>query len=220
MEETEGAVLPVRQARSQETLERLLATAEAVIEEMGIEGATVPAIAGRAGVAVGTVYKRFRDKDALLRAVYERFFTRALEQNLAALDPGCWEGVSTRAMLEALVSGMVQGYRRRRGLLRGLILFATAHPDQAFRARAQALRNRTLDHLAALLAAREGEWTHPVPERAIRLVTTAIGLVLQSLVLAEGESGGDAGIAGLALDDPQLSEELAALAIAYLGARA
>jgi len=42
----------------------------------GAEAATVPAIAERAGASVGAVYRRFPDKDALLRAVCERFLER------------------------------------------------------------------------------------------------------------------------------------------------
>jgi len=62
-------------------LERLLTAAERTLETAGLEGATVPAIARRAGMSVGNVYKRFADKDALLRAVYERFFSEALASN-------------------------------------------------------------------------------------------------------------------------------------------
>ena len=65
---------PVRQQRSRETLDRLLDAAEAVLAEEGLEAATVPRIADRAGMSVGAVYRRFPDKDAVLRAVYGRFF--------------------------------------------------------------------------------------------------------------------------------------------------
>ena len=63
---------PVKQARSKRTLERLLDAAEEVLSHDGLEGATVPAIARRACLSVGVVYRRFPDKDALLRTVYER----------------------------------------------------------------------------------------------------------------------------------------------------
>ena len=41
-----------------------------------------PAIAARAGMSVGNVYKRFPDKDSLIRAVYARFFSDALYAEL------------------------------------------------------------------------------------------------------------------------------------------
>lgn len=43
-------------------------------------------------MSVGNVYKRFRDKDSLLQAVYERFFLDSFAANEFALDPAKWEG--------------------------------------------------------------------------------------------------------------------------------
>src|SRR3954468_14366097 len=72
---------PPKQQRSLETLNRLLDAAERVLEEEGLDAATVPVIAKRAGVSVGVVYRRFPNKDALIRGVYERFLWRINEQN-------------------------------------------------------------------------------------------------------------------------------------------
>jgi AcrR family transcriptional regulator len=80
--------LPTEQTRSQETLERLLTAAELVLRDEGPDGATLRAIADRAGVSVGIVYRRFPDKDTVLRAVYMRFFERSAAANATALrDP-------------------------------------------------------------------------------------------------------------------------------------
>ena len=62
---------PPKQERSLQTLNRLLDAAENVLEEEGLDAATVPKIARRAGVSVGVVYRRFPNKDALIRGVYE-----------------------------------------------------------------------------------------------------------------------------------------------------
>src|SRR6185369_480768 len=99
---------PPRQARSRETLARLLDAAQAVLAEGGLEAATVPAIAKRAGLSVGAVYRRFPDKDALLRAVYVRLFGRAREQNAARLDPELYRGMALETVLGAMVRGIVQ----------------------------------------------------------------------------------------------------------------
>ena len=94
-----------------ERLERLLNAAERMLDFVGLEGATVPAIAAGAGVSVGNVYKRFPDKDALLRAVYERFFTEQLAANQFALDPAKWADTPTIELVATLVAGMVEDYR-------------------------------------------------------------------------------------------------------------
>ncbi len=59
---------PPRQARSQASRDRLLAAVEQVIAERGVARLTVQDVARRAGLATGTLYTRFANKDALLRA--------------------------------------------------------------------------------------------------------------------------------------------------------
>lgn len=55
----------LREASSRE----ILAAAEQVFAEGGLERAAMAQIAERAGVAVGTLYNRFRDRDGLLEAL-------------------------------------------------------------------------------------------------------------------------------------------------------
>lgn len=59
----------LRERLREETAETILAGAEAVFGEEGLRGARMEAIAARAGVAVGTVYNHFEDKEALLEAL-------------------------------------------------------------------------------------------------------------------------------------------------------
>lgn len=67
---------------------RLLAAALDLFETRGFDGVAVPEIAAKAGVAVGTVYRYFETKDALVNALY-----RSLKQSynaavLAPVEPG------------------------------------------------------------------------------------------------------------------------------------
>jgi AcrR family transcriptional regulator len=63
---TEGFHLP-QQQRSRETLARLITATLATLEEHGLEGATIARIAGVAKIAPASVYRRFRDRNALYR---------------------------------------------------------------------------------------------------------------------------------------------------------
>jgi AcrR family transcriptional regulator len=63
------------------TRERLLAAARELIEEGGYGAATVAAIAGRAGVAAGTLYRHFASKEEL----FVELFRTACDRELAAL---------------------------------------------------------------------------------------------------------------------------------------
>ena len=77
---------PVRQARSQATLERLLESTESLLANKGFEGVTVAEIAMRAGLSVGAVYSRFRDKDALLQCLLDRFTAEATAASMSSTN--------------------------------------------------------------------------------------------------------------------------------------
>src|SRR3954463_12284799 len=109
---------PHHQERSRQTAARLLQAAEAVLEKRGLNGASVPEIARRAGVSPASIYRRFIDKDGLLREVFERFFERAIQANDAALRPSQWRAGSLEKSVCTLVAGMVAAYSQRPGLLR------------------------------------------------------------------------------------------------------
>jgi len=208
--------LPAVQERGRQAVERLLGAAESILESGGIEAATVPAIAARAGMSVGNVYKRFPDKDSLLGAVYERFFAEALAANEFALDPAKWNDITTTEVLSTLVTGMIEGYRSRRALVRALLLYAQTHGDPEFRARAEEIRLETLGLFERLLRDRRADIGHPHPERAIRFVVTLLAHALENSVMAEG-----AGIAGgdFLSHVPETSVELFRVANGYLRVR-
>jgi AcrR family transcriptional regulator len=74
---------------------RLLAAAQAVFAERGLD-ATMDEVARRAGVGVGTAYRRFRNRDDLIAALFEerleQFMTH-LDDALADDDP--WRALSS-----------------------------------------------------------------------------------------------------------------------------
>jgi AcrR family transcriptional regulator len=96
--------------------QRILDTAGALFAERGL-GVSLDEIARHAGVGVGTVYRRFPDKEQLIDALFEARLVEILETANAALelaDP--WEGlahfierslelqVADRALKELLLS--------------------------------------------------------------------------------------------------------------------
>jgi AcrR family transcriptional regulator len=208
--------LPTVQDRARNTVDRLLNAAEQTLESVGLDGATVPAIAARAGMSVGNVYKRFPDKDSLLRAVYDRFFTESLASNEFALDPAKWDGIPTTDVLSTLVTGMIEGYRMRRPLIRALLQYAVTHPDAEFRSGAEQLRLQTLGLFERVLRNRREDIGHPHPERAIRFVVMLIAHALENAVMSEG--------AGISSGDflahvPETASELSRIVTGYLRVR-
>ncbi|MDP9205290.1 MAG: TetR/AcrR family transcriptional regulator [Gemmatimonadota bacterium] len=202
--------LPVVHERGKQTLGRLLDAAEQMLDFVGLEGATVPAIAAGAGVSVGNVYKRFPNKDTLLRAVYERFFSDLLAANQFALDPAKWVDTPTIELVTTLVAGIVEDYRTRRSLIRALLLYAATHSDSGYREHAEKLRMKRFQLFEAVLRDRRKDIGHPHPERAIRFVAGLIGHALESSVVSEP------GARDMLSSGSETAAELAKMVVGYL----
>lgn len=76
-----------QQERGAQRMEQILDAAEAVIAEVGVEGASVQTIAQRAGASMGSLYHFFPGKDALVLALAERCTRRVTETNERAVGP-------------------------------------------------------------------------------------------------------------------------------------
>jgi AcrR family transcriptional regulator len=203
-------VRPPRQARSQETLDRILDAAEALVAAKGFEDATVAEIARRAGSSVGAFYARFRDKDGLLYALYDRYYAEATATADEALDPARWEGASIADVVRAVVPFLVEIYRERRGLIRAFVM--RNQRDGEFRARQERLSHYVNERLSQLLLARRAEIAHPDPVRAAAFGLTFTVNAIEGVILF-----GEMRSRSLAFSDEDLSTELTRAYLAYLG---
>ena len=83
------ARIPLRnepvQARSAARLSALLDAAAAIVDEIGYERITTAMVAERAGASIGTVYRYFPDRIAVLQALAARNLERVLENTTTAL---------------------------------------------------------------------------------------------------------------------------------------
>lgn len=204
-------VRPPKQARSQETLDRILDAAEALVQEKGFDDTPVAEIVARAGSSVGAFYSRFPDKDALLHALYERYLEQALATADEALDPERWLRSDVATIVASVVDFLVRIYREQEGLIRAFVL--RNHTDPAFRARRDRLSHRVSAGLAGLLATRRDEIRHPDPVRAGAFGMTLVFSTLDNTLLF-GEMR--TGVA--VLSDADLAAELSRAFVAYLGA--
>ena len=74
-------ILPASQERSRAARERLLNAGEVVFARMGYNNAHVSHIASAAGCSVGSFYRRFRDKEALFRALHQKIIEQRRQRN-------------------------------------------------------------------------------------------------------------------------------------------
>ncbi|MGH3097755.1 MAG: TetR/AcrR family transcriptional regulator [Streptosporangiales bacterium] len=101
---------PPRQARSRVALQRILVSAEQELVATGFDDLNMAAVAERAGLSVGAIYRRFDGKEQLLTAVKDRLLTRVEDDITAALDSadgGLREviDVFTRALADGFSAG-------------------------------------------------------------------------------------------------------------------
>jgi AcrR family transcriptional regulator len=102
-----------------ETRAAILAAAEHDFAARGISRARMEAIAARAGVAVGTLYNYFEDRDALLRALVEERRVGLLRRLDAALGEGAQ--APFEAALAGLLGALFEHWAEHRGLLSVLL---------------------------------------------------------------------------------------------------
>ena len=132
--EAETTVPPARPLRrdAERNRLRILRAAAQVFTEQGLR-ATLDDVADRAGVGVGTVYRRFPDKEALVEALFTERLDAVVgfaEQALAEPDP--WAGLVS--FLEQ-AAGLIAGDRG----LRQILMFASYGRNRVDQARARML---------------------------------------------------------------------------------
>ena len=127
----DGQPRPLRRD-AERNRQRILRAASEVFTTRGVE-ATLDDIARHAGVGVGTVYRRFPDKEALIEALFEERLGTMVglaEQGLANPDP--WAGL---VFLLEQAGGLLAGDRG----LRQIVMFANYGRDRVGEARARLL---------------------------------------------------------------------------------
>jgi AcrR family transcriptional regulator len=162
-----------RQKRSLLTEERLLAAVINELRESGLEGCTVPAVANRAGVAVGTIYRRYANKDALVAEAI---------LNLVSLGEGARHGDYAALADEArdlpdclsrIARAAVEIASENRTLLLAIRAFARTSADPAWRKKFRELQGLGRDLVVSATMARFGREIRG-GESALRLSLAAL----------------------------------------------
>jgi hypothetical protein len=115
-----------------------------------------------------------------------RFFERVAEANARSLASERLQHVPIARVATALVTGIVEGYRLHKPLLRALVLYARTHPDGEFRKRAAALNARTFADVQRLF--RRDEITHAHPNVAVPFAISAVASILQERIVFDDVS--------------------------------
>lgn len=184
----ERTTLPAKQERSRRSLERLLDAAEEVLKTHGLDGATVPRIAAKAGLSPGAIYRRFPDKDALMREVVLRYHTRIAEKSRENLGRAeLWKGTSLRQKAYIAILSTIAAHEAHAGLLRPLYQMAQRHPDLLFRRRVFQLEMANFRQVVKLFLEHRDEIHHPDPELAITLGLLLVAFTMREYLMDTGK---------------------------------
>ena len=101
------------QARSAARVNALLDAACETMHDLGYEQLTTAMVAERAGASIGTVYRYFPDRIAVLQSVASRNLDRALDVLSIALEAG--ESSTLEGSLEVAVEALAGLFRSEKG---------------------------------------------------------------------------------------------------------
>ncbi|WP_395243307.1 TetR family transcriptional regulator [Agromyces sp. MMS24-K17] len=115
------------QRRSTQRLDALLDAAAEIVDEVGFERLTTQMVAERSAASIGTVYRYFPDRVAILHALRERCVERFRERvadGLAAASVTTWWDV-----VEVAIDASAELYREEPGFT--VVRAADREPDEA-----------------------------------------------------------------------------------------
>lgn len=192
------------QARLTASRERIVAAALEIVAERGYRGCSVTAVAERAGVATGSVYRHFPGKADLVAEVFRTASRREVDAvaRAAELEAGVRERVT--AVIETFAGRALRSPRLAYALI--------AEPaDPAVDAERLIFRRAYAEVMIRHIAA--GVATGELPEQDPRLTATAlVGAIGEALVGPLAAGAGDRG-------DPHTIPHLIEFALRALGAR-
>jgi len=130
----------LRERFKETTLQAVLAAAEEVFADAGLHAAHMGEIAERAGVAVGTLYNHFADREALLAGLAEARFKELLANLDGALKASADRPFRERA--RALVVAMLTYYERHQKFMRIILQGETGRYERTFPTIAGAMKHK------------------------------------------------------------------------------
>src|SRR3954447_14908158 len=163
------------EARRLETRRRITTAARELISEGGYVAAPVAAVADRAGVAVGTVYRHFPSKSELFAEVFREASQHEVDAMRVAIE-------STRGPAADRVATGIEAFARRAMRGRRLAWALLAEPvDPAFEAERLHFRHSYRDLMAETLT--EGIEAGELPAQDVDATAAAlIGAVGEAMV--------------------------------------
>jgi AcrR family transcriptional regulator len=207
--------LAPQQARSRESLNKLLKATVEVLGQQGVAGTTIPRIAAHAGLTPGAVYRRFRNKDVLLETAILRILADQGRVLLLALTVEAAAEIPFPTLAEQVINSLVVSYRVNASLLRAVRQFLQDNEGTPFWKKASKLELQTFEYLVDIFVTSGREIKHADPRAAAALGLVMIIGTLWEVIVNPGDIKIWKGL--LPKDDRTLKVELTQSFLSYLG---
>lgn len=191
-----------RQARSQATVDAILAATARVLVRAGFDGLTTNAVATAAGVSIGSLYQYFPNKQALVAALIERHIEDMNSALLAELSrvAAMPIALAARSVIELTIRAHAIDPQLHRVLTEQV-------PRVGRLAKLRELDDICHRMVVGVLVARKQELAIDDPELAAFVLVSAIESIVHRAALLHPER----------LKEPRLVDEATRLVTRYLG---
>lgn len=205
-------VKPAIQKRSRETRDKLVRALEVELRTRPFDQISVADIAKRAGLSVGSVYRRFENKDAFIPVIFEIYQSRLVEFNTnpktqVQIDP-------EKGLREALHTVSRSGWKflvPEAHIIRSAHLYARLRPD-LIGDEWDALLESSVQGYFQALEAFSAEILRPVTRETAELVA----YFFNSIFVEKGLYPDDGPGAVVSMDGERFSIEMAEIIYSYL----
>ncbi len=211
-ESEKSGEIKASQDRSRRTREKLVAGFGALLREKAFEAITMAELAERSGVAVGTVYRRFANKEALIPVIFEVYISMLEDQSAdtsrhlaLADDDTLW--TATEKLCQAAWAVL----EREPQLIRTAHLYARLRPDLVGQDW-QSVIDASVSQFRDLIDQFQDEVQRPDADAAARMIF----YLLNTVLVERGLYGETGAAAALTTDSGAFIEECATAIYGYL----
>lgn len=174
-----------KQARSQQTVIRVLRAIERLLKDRPIDKISIQDIAREAECVPASIYARFRDKGAVVSALHEAFRSGVLAHLDDLLDPAKWVAKKPEAVVRTFCFDLVASYSENHNMLRAVLLLN----DEETNGRIASMIAHIASKLGAALASAGADTARIGDQRMLSATLSAHALLQQNLLLGEAFRG-------------------------------
>lgn len=127
---SKASARPAAQPRAIRTRNKLLAALETLLRDRDFDAISINDLAREAGVAVGTVYRRFENKEALVPLLFELWQARSRDQaEHARLTAETVRSTELRTLLRLQMRAAYSFIRAQSHIIRAVYVYGRLRPD-------------------------------------------------------------------------------------------